>query len=120
MMTFRRRLAVTPMLIGIAVLAIGLPASAQAVYQHARNEVCCEAQGCCTDQSAHEETAAADHACCPEGQPAVSGTDCCSISEDCCDQSQSDAQRETRGAKRSCLPSHDCCPGARSELGGYL
>jgi hypothetical protein len=42
MRTFRRKLAVTPFLIGMALTALGLPASARAVYEENISRHCCE------------------------------------------------------------------------------
>jgi hypothetical protein len=120
MSTLRRRLVLTPMLIAMALLALGLPASAHAVYERISSQPCCESQCCSAEQSADAETRATDDACCPVSEPIAGQTECCAISEDCRDQDQSGVQCGARGMKHNCIPSHDCCPGARSDLGGYL
>jgi hypothetical protein len=116
MRTFRRKLVVTPMLIAMALLALGLPASAQEAYARNGNEACCTAKHCCAEQGEDAGAQAADEACCPAGQNVVNQAECRPLSTDCCDQPQRGEKCDASRKHESCIPLHDCCPGSRGAL----
>jgi hypothetical protein len=66
MRTLSRKLVVTPLLMGMALMALGIPASAQAVYQQNSSQARCQAAG--SDQSqctAESETECKGQSCVP-------------------------------------------------------
>jgi hypothetical protein len=108
MRTFRRKLVITPLLIAMALVALGLPASAQEVYQQNGSQTCCAAQSACAVQAAASPDGAVGLACCPDGQRIDTAGECSPAPADGCDQS--------RCGQQSCAQTQSCCPGARSIL----
>jgi hypothetical protein len=115
MRTFRRNLVVTPLLIAMALTALGLPASAQAVYQQNTSQACCAAQACCADETKDEPGPGTDQGCCPEAPPGAARTECCP--EAGADRPQCAAECETAPGGASCVRAESSRPGPQSATG---
>jgi len=115
MRTFRRKLVITPLLMAMALMALGLPASAQAVYQQNSSQACCEAQACCATQSEDAPDQGAGQACCPGEQPAAAQAEYCPAAG--ADQSQCTAECEAECVGQLCVPAQGSCPGPQSAPG---
>ena len=115
MRTFRRKLVMTPMLMAMALMALGIPATAQAVYQQSSSQACCSDQACCAEQPSGASCEAGEQACCPAEQPGAAPAACCEAAGDV--SPACDSERPVETAQRSCVPAQSCCPGARSALG---
>jgi len=112
MRTFRRKLVITPLLIAMALVALGLPASAREVYQQNGSQACCADQTACAVQAAAAPDGAAGQACCPDAQRVDTSSERSQAPAGDCDKSQCEQQ--------SCDQTQSCCPAARSALNGDL
>lgn len=114
MRTFRRKLVITPLLLAMALVALGLPASAQAVYEQNSSQACCTAQTCCATQSENAQDQSGGPECCPGGQfeEVPEGHAGAAMDQSVCYELCG-----TDCAQQACAPAHGSCPGSRSALG---
>jgi hypothetical protein len=110
---FRRKLVVTPMLIAMALLALGLPASARAIYEQNTSQACCAAQTCCAKQGQCAPDDNAGQACCPDGEALAA--ECCPVTA--ADQAQCSEECKEECGEEPCVPAQRCGTGALGALG---
>ncbi len=115
MRTFRRKIAVTPLLLSMALIALGIPATAQEVYQQNSSQACCAGQMAAAIQSPAPSGGAAGHTCCPDEQAPGLQADCCRA--DGADQARCAADCETECAGQPCVPPQGCRPGPQNAPG---
>jgi|GEM_PF-3223939 len=112
MRRFRRKLVITPLLIAMALMALGLPASAQAVYEQNSSRACCEAQHCSLSQAQNAPDDNADRECCAESRVQAAPEERCPTGN--AGPAECSCGRERECEERSCVPAERCCPGSLS------
>jgi hypothetical protein len=115
MRKFRRKLVMTPLLLAMALVALGLPASAQEVYEQNSSQACCKDQTCSATQAGEAPCGVEDQGCGSDECVSVALAHCALPERE--DPSSCAAGCDTDVSGRSCVPAQGCCNGARSALG---
>jgi hypothetical protein len=77
MRTLRHKLVATPLLIGMALIAIGLPASAREVYRENISHACCTAHNLSAREDKDSYNGVAAPTCSRGDRPGAEGLGCC-------------------------------------------